>query len=51
MLGGQRSHVIIERAEEGEPGDEARCGQENRISLLSGRISYSTFGSAGPPVA
>ena len=24
MLGGQRSHVIIERAEEGEPGDEAR---------------------------
>ena len=24
MLGGQRSHVIIERAEEGKPGDEAR---------------------------
>ena len=31
MLGGQRSHVIIERAEEGEPGDEASLWPQGRF--------------------
>ena len=41
MLGGQRSHVIIERAEEGEPGDEASISLHKERMFL-GEQNYAT---------